>query len=324
MKKVLVTGATGFVGRELVASLLKRMDLSVNAAVREKTSDLEDRVNQIGGLWVGPETLWQEALQGVSQVVHLAGVTTETEQDRLTGSTYWNVNVEGTLNLARQAAAAGVERFIFVSSVKVNGESTEARHPFTHDQKANPQDAYADSKYKAEQGLSLVARETGLAVVIIRPPLVYGSGVKGNFRSMMRWICKGFPLPLGAIHNQRSLVSLGNLVDLILVCIDHPAAANETFLVSDGKDLSTTELLHRLGDALGKPARLLPVPAWVIEVGATLMGKKTIAQRLCGNLQVDISHTCKTLGWAPPISVDVALKQTAEAYLASVAEQREV
>lgn len=318
MYGILITGANGFVGRELIASLIRRTDVSVTAAVRSKSNDLQTSVNQVDGLWVGSDTVWREALRGVKCVVHLAGVTRETEQDRLTGSTYWNVNVEGTLNLARQAAAAGVERFIFISSVKVNGESTEARHPFTHDQKANPQDAYAVSKYRAEQGLSLVARETGLAVVIIRPPLVYGPGVKGNFRSMMAWIRKGIPLPLGAIQNQRSLVSLANLIDLILICLDHPAAANEIFLVSDGADLSTPELLRRLGKALGRPARLLPVPAWLLQDGAALLRKKSMAQRLCGNLQVDISHTCRTLNWAPRITVDEALKETANAYLTSV------
>lgn len=318
MKRILVTGATGFVGREFVASLLKRTDLSVSAAVREKSSDLEGEVNQIDGLYVGPETIWQEALRGVSYVVHLAGVTRETEQDRLTGSTYWNVNVEGTLNLAKQAAVAGVKRFVFISSVKVNGECTKAGRPFAHDQKPAPQDAYGISKYAAERRLSSLAHEFGMDIVVIRPPLVYGPGVKANFRSMMAWVNKEYPVPLGAIHNQRSLVALENLVDLIVTCIDHPAASNEIFLVSDGEDLSTTELLHRIGLALGKPAHLLPVPAWVIEIGATLLGKKTIAQRLCGNLQVDISHTCDTLGWMPRLSVDDALKRTAEDYLASI------
>ena len=322
MKKVLVTGANGFIGRELVASLIRHTDVSVTAAVRSKNCDLETAVNQIEGFWVGPDTIWKEALQGVSHVVHLAGVTRETEQDRLTGSTYWDVNVEGTLNCARQAAVAGAKRFIFISSVKVNGEWTEAGRPFTHNQSPSPRDSYSVSKYKAEQELARLADQTGMEVVTIRPPLVYGPGVKGNFRSMMAWVNKGYPLPLGAVHNLRSLVALDNLIDLILICIDHPAAANETFLVSDGEDVSTAELLRRLGRALGKPARLLPVPTQFIEVGAAMLGKKPIVRRLCGNLQVDISHTCDTLGWMPPVTMGESLKRTADDFLLSVSENK--
>lgn len=318
MRNVLVTGATGFIGRALVSSLIEHKDLSVTACVRNKSDLLRADIKQIAGFNIGPEIVWQQILQGVTHVVHLAGVATAPEQEVGTGSIYHRVNVEGTLNLARQAAAAGVKRFVFISSVKVNGEWTKVAQPFTHDQKPSPQDAYGVSKYEAEKGLTRLANETGMEVTVIRPPLVYGPGVKANFRSMMVWLNKGYPLPLGAIHNQRSLVALSNLVDLIVTCIEHPAAANEIFLVSDGEDLSTPELLCRLGQALGKPARLLPVPAWIIEVGATWLGKKTVAQRLCGNLQVDISHTCDILGWVPRLSVDKALKQTAEDYLASV------
>jgi nucleoside-diphosphate-sugar epimerase len=219
------------------------------------------------------------------------------------------VNVEGTLNLARQAAAVGVQRFVFISSVKVNGESTEPGQAFTEADTPNPQDAYGLSKHEAEQGLRHIAAETGMEVVIIRPPLVYGPGVKANFAALMRAVQRGWPLPLGAVHNQRSLVALDNLVDFIVTCITHPQAANQTFLVSDGQDLSTTELVRGMARAAGVPARLLPVPVWALQAGATLLGKGDAVQRLCGNLQVDISKARSLLGWVPPISSDVGLRR---------------
>lgn len=219
------------------------------------------------------------------------------------------VNVQGTLNLARQAAAAGVKRFAFVSSIKVNGESTQLGAPFKADDVPAPNDAYGLSKMEAEHGLREIALQTGIDVVIIRPPLVYGPGVKANFAAMMRWLRRGAPLPLGAIHNQRSLVALGNLVDLIVTCLMHPAAANQTFLVSDGEDVSTTELLRRMGNALGREARLLPVPASWLKMTAALLGRQDVAQRLCGNLQVDISKARTLLGWRPPVSVGEGLRR---------------
>jgi UDP-glucose 4-epimerase len=264
-------------------------------------------------------TDWTTALHGVNVVVHLAArvhVMNDHSVDPL--SEFRKVNVEGSLNLAKQAAQAGVQRFVFISSIKVNGESTELGQPFHADDEPQPMDAYGISKREAEDALRQLARDTGIEVVIIRPPLVYGAGVKANFRSMMRWLDKGVPLPLGAIHNQRSLVALANLVDLIITCISHPAAANQTFLVSDGEDLSTSDLLRRMANALGKPARLLPVPAWLLQVGATLLGKRAVAQRLCGSLQLDISKTCQLLNWTPPVSVTDALQKTANAYRSSL------
>jgi UDP-glucose 4-epimerase len=221
------------------------------------------------------------------------------------------VNVQATLNLARQAAAAGVRRFVFVSSIKVNGELTQPESAFKADDAPAPLDAYGISKMEAEQGLREIALQTGMEVVIIRPPLVYGSGVKANFAAMMRWLKRGVPLPLGAIQNQRSLVALDNLVDLIVTCLTHPAAANQTFLVSDGEDVSTTELLRRMGQALGSPARLLPVHASWLKLAAAMLGKADMAQRLCGSLQVDISKTRQLLGWQPPLSLDTGLKKAA-------------
>lgn len=231
----------------------------------------------------------------------------DTEADPLTA--FRAANVDGTLNLARQAAAAGVKRFVFVSSIKVNGESTLPGRAFAEAEAPNPQDAYGLSKYEAERGLRQLSADTGMEVVIIRPPLVYGPGVKANFSSLMRSVQRGWPLPLGAVYNQRSLVSLSNLVDFIVTCITHPKAANATFLVSDGQDLSTTELVRGMAQAAGVPARLLPVPVWALQAGASLLGKGDAVQRLCGNLQVDISKARSLLGWVPPVSVEEGLRR---------------
>jgi nucleoside-diphosphate-sugar epimerase len=225
------------------------------------------------------------------------------------------VNVGGTMRLAQQAAAAGVRRVVFMSSIKVNGEATLPARPYTAEDAAAPVDAYGISKCEAELRLRELALETGMEVVIIRPVLVYGAGVKGNFLSMMRWLRKGIPLPLGAIHNQRSLVGLNNLVDLVATCLEHPAAANQTLLVSDGHDLSTTELLQQLGGKVARGAHLLPVPSGFLLAGAKLLGRGDVAQRLCGSLQVDISKTRNLLGWSPPHSVDRELECAAQGFL---------
>lgn len=314
--KVSITGATGFVGRALVAKLMALHHFDVLALIRQKPVHVLAGVQYLQVSDLSPDTDWQLGLSGVGVLVHAAArvhVMNETVVDPLTE--FRRVNVDGTLNLARQAAAAGVRRFVFVSSIKVNGEATELVRPFTANDEPAPLDAYGISKMEAEQGLRKIAAATGMEVVIIRPPLVYGPGVKANFQAMMRWLARGVPLPLGAIHNRRSLVALDNLVNLIVTCVDHPAAANQTFLVSDGEDLSTTQLLQRMGKALGKPARLLPVPPALLNLGAALVGKSAIAQRLCGSLQVDISKTQQLLGWTPPLSVDEGLKTAAEGYL---------
>lgn len=312
----LLTGTTGFIGTAL-AQHLYRQTHPVIAAVRRITDTLPSSIQQIPIGDLLPDTAWSATLEGVDTVVHLAArnhVMRDNAADSL--AAYRETNTVATLNLAQQAAAVGVKRFIFLSSIKVNGEQTFPNQPFTANIDNPPTDPYAASKWEAEQGLKKISQQTGLEVVIIRPPLVYGAGVKGNFRSMMGWLYKGIPLPLGSIHNQRSLVALPNLIDLITTCIDHPAAANQTFLVCDGEDLSTTDLLRRLASAMGKPARLLPIPQKLLETGLSLLGKPGIARRLCGNLQIDMTHTCQTLGWQPPISVDAALHQTADTYLA--------
>lgn len=309
---ILITGATGFVGSRLVESLAREKK-TVRACTRQNPSKkfsgvLTTRIDDLTG-----DTDWTSALSDVEMVIHSAArvhVMNDLSADPLVD--FRKVNVEGTLNLARQAAKSGVRRFIFISSIKVNGEGTELGKPYTADDIPAPSDPYGISKQEAEQGLLRLAAETGMEVVIIRPVLVYGPGVKANFLSMMKWLSKGIPLPLGAIHNKRSLVALDNLVDLIVTCLNHPAAANQVFLVSDGEDLSTSDLLRRMGKALGKPARLLPVPASWLNLAATLVGKRSMAQRLCGSLQVDISKTRQLLGWQPPLSVDQGLKRAAE------------
>ncbi|UUZ71752.1 SDR family oxidoreductase [Polaromonas sp. P1(28)-8] len=311
---ILVTGATGFVGSSLVVRLV-REGIETRACVRRDHVELPEGVQAVRVDNLTAETDWHHALSGVEVVVH-AAARVHVMQDAATDplQEFRRVNVQGTLQLARQAAAAGVRRFVFISSIKVNGEATQPGHPFTADDAPAPLDAYGISKMEAEQGLRELAAQTGMELVIIRPPLVYGPGVKANFQAMMRWLARGMPLPFGAIHNQRSLVALDNLVDLIVTCIHHPAAANQTFLVSDGEDLSTSQLLRRMGQALGKPARLIPVPPALLKVGAASVGKPAFAQRLCGSLQVDISKTRQLLGWRPPVSVDVGLKKAAEGY----------
>lgn len=288
----------------------------MRAAVRElaRAADLPGNVVRIAD--VGVDTNWHSAIAGVDAIVHLAARVHVMRDDAIQPlAAFRAVNVAGTERLARAAAAQGVKRFVYLSSIKVNGEATLPGRSYTADDAPSPVGPYGISKHEAEQVLRQVARETGLEVVIIRPVLVYGPGVKANFLSMMRWLHRGVPLPLGAIRNQRSLVALDNLVDLVATCLHHPNAPNQTFLISDGVDLSTTALLRRMAAALGRPALLIPVPMPALHAVARLLGKEEIAQRLCGSLQVDIGKTRKMLGWFPPVSVDEALKETAQHFL---------
>lgn len=300
INKITVTGANGFVGGTLCSSLF-RQQRNFLATVRKKTVKAEWPFQTVEDIHKNND--WSSILDGTSCVIHIAArvhIMADNAEDPL--KNFREVNTFGTINLAEQAAAAGVKRFIFISSIKVNGESTSSRASYSFDDKPLPEDYYGQSKAEAEKGLMDIARQTNMEVVIIRPPLVYGPGVKANFASMMRLASKNLPLPLGAINNKRSLVGIDNLVDLIVTCIDHPKAANQIFLVSDDHDVSTTELLRELTIAAGKKPRLIPVPMKIIRFMATLLGKKSIADRLCGSLQVDINHTKETLGWVPPVS----------------------
>jgi nucleoside-diphosphate-sugar epimerase len=305
---LLVTGATGFIGSRLANVLHSKQDMTVTAVARRVAAAPADRILEVQGL--DANTDWSTALTGQRVVIHAAArvhIMKDKVDDPL--AEYRRVNVDGTLNLARQAASAGVKRFIFVSSIKVNGEQTPLGQPFIADDTPAPDDAYGISKFEAEQGLKQLAAATGIEVVIIRPPLVYGPGVKGNFASIIKLVEKGLPLPLGSISNQRSLVALDNLVDLIITCAEHPAAANQVFLAGDGEDISTSDLLRGVAKAMDKPSRLIPVPSSVLMFAATVVGKKAAAQRLLGSLQVDISKARELLGWTPPISVEEGLRR---------------
>lgn len=305
---LLITGANGFVGSALCAETQAR-GFFVRASTRQ-------HCNLPG---IGPSmpigqldqaSDWFNALEGVTHVVHLAArvhVMSDRSADPL--SEFRSINVEGTLNLARQAATAGVKRFIFISSIGVNGAYSVLGVPFTEASQIDPHNSYALSKWEAEKGLLQIATETGLEIVIIRPPLVYGLGAPGNFGALVRGVHLGWPLPLGAVYNKRSFVALDNLVDFIITCINHPEAANQLFLVSDNHDLSTTELVRGIGQAAGVPPRLLPVPVSALQAVASLLGKGHVVQRLCGNLQVDISKARSLLGWVPPISLEEGLRR---------------
>jgi len=259
---------------------------------------------------INAATKWCAVLEGADTVIHLAArVHVMRDSAREPLGEFRLVNTEGTLNLARQAAEAGVRRFVYLSSIKVNGETTVPNRPFTLDSSTMPRDPYGISKHEAEMGLRRLARKTGMAVVIIRPTLVYGQGAKGNFNELLKIVARGVPLPFASIKNRRSLVGIDNLVDFILTCLEHPAAANETFMVSDGEDLSTPELIRRMARAMNRPALLLPVPKSVLMAAATILGKRDMAQRLCNNLQVDITKSRDLLGWKPPISVDEGLRR---------------
>jgi UDP-glucose 4-epimerase len=304
---VLVTGANGFVGRVLCEDLEEKSYVTVRA--------LRHGACRAGYVDVGEidaATDWRSTLAGRDAVVHLAArvhVMHDTAEDPL--ALYRATNTDATLNLARQAAQAGVKRFVFVSTIKVNGEGRDA--PYRETDAAAPGDAYAISKWEAEQGLQRIAQETGLEVVILRPPLVYGPGVKANFRRLLDTVARGRPLPLGAIHNKRSLLYLGNFVDAIRACIEHPAAAGQTFLLDDGRPVSTPELIRAVARAMGKPARLLPVPVGVLEFTGALLGKRAAVARLTGSLHVDSSAIRSRLDWTPPYSMEAGLAATVPA-----------
>lgn len=260
-------------------------------------------------------TDWQAALVGIDVVVHLAA-RVHILHDRAANplESFRQVNVAGSMRLAQMSVQAGVKRLVYMSSAKVHGESTPTGHPFTETSPTQPQDAYGISKLETEQGLRRIAESSGLELCILRPPLVYGAGVRANFEALARAVARGIPLPLGAIANQRSLVSIDNLVDLIAHCLHHPAAAHQTFMASDGEDLSTTALVQRMAWAMNRTSRLIPVPAGLFMAGAALLGQKATAQRLCGNLQVDSSKARKLLNWMPPVSVDEGLRRAVAGY----------
>ncbi|MDO9418333.1 NAD-dependent epimerase/dehydratase family protein [Pararhizobium sp.] len=300
MKNVVVTGAKGFVGAKLCNELAKRgyaiFPFSFSQMLAGSAASFPKDVEYVVHL---------------AARVHIMSDAAVNPMDE-----YRAVNVAGTIDFARLAAVAGCRRFVFVSSIKVNGESTLPGQYFTADDNPAPQDPYAISKDEAENQLKRLSRETGMEVVIIRPPLVYGPGVRANFLSLMRLLDRGVPLPFGAIKNHRSFVYLENLIDFIIVCLNHPAAANDTFLVSDDEDLSTPDLLSGLGSALGRPARLIPVPQRVLRAAAQFFGKQDMATRLLGSLRINICKNKEILNWKPSVRVVQGLADTADWYSA--------
>ena len=304
---VLVTGANGFVGRALCDEVMRR-GMQVCGAIRAR-DQLPSGILPVSVGAIDGATDWSKALAGAAVVIHLAArvhVMRDNASDPL--EEFRKVNVAGTENLARQATKAGVKRLVYVSSVKVNGEQT-ADVPFSETDTANPQDPYGVSKWEAEQLLHQVARETGLEVVIVRPPLVYGEGVKGNFAQMMKVLDRGIPLPLGSVKNRRSLIHVGNLIDALILCATHPMAANQTYLVCDGEDVSTPDLLRELGAAMGRPARLFPCPPVLLRLLGRLAGKSDQFERLLGSLHIDSGKIRRELGWKPTFTLSEGLRR---------------
>jgi nucleoside-diphosphate-sugar epimerase len=309
---ILVTGATGFVGDALCYDLLRK-NYTVSATIRN-SRDSEKLPHGIKTVLIDSLTtdLPIETLTNTQAIIYLAARVHQMNDNKPDAiENYRSINTYAPISLAKQAVENGVKRFIYLSSIKVNGEGT-SNLSYREDDQVNPIDPYGQSKWEAEQGLLKLAEETGLEVVIIRPTLVYGAGVKANFLQLMKIIDKGLPLPFGAINNSRSLVYVGNLVDAIITCIDHPNAKNQTFIVSDGEDLSTSELIRRIGKAMGKSPLLIPFPPSLLKLGTKIIGKGDVGDRLLGSLQVDSSKIRQVLNWTPPYSVDEGLKITAD------------
>ncbi|MDR2259384.1 MAG: SDR family oxidoreductase [Azoarcus sp.] len=316
MSAILLTGASGFIGQAL-ARRLASDNHCLRLAARSPLPGCPDGAEIFHFAGLDPATDWTPALTGIDVVVHCAGrahVMAETAANPL--AEFRRINTDATARLASQAVQAGVRRFVLVSTVKVCGERTQPGTSFTANTTPVPADPYAISKLDAERAVRALGAGGGMEVVIVRPPLVYGPGVKANFLRLMRWIDHGLPLPLAGIDNRRSLVALDNLADLLARCVDHPAAAEQILYASDGEDLSTPELLRRLGMALGKPARLFRAPTWLLGSGARLLGQRALIDRLHASLQVDIRPTRRLLAWSPPCTVDVALERTVEHFRA--------
>lgn len=308
MKSVLVTGATGFLGTAVCAEL-KAEGFTVRAAVRPHTSRRLNNIDEIVEVGnIDAATNWDDALDRVDVVIHLAArvhILSETTADPI--KEFRDINRDGTVRLAQSAASIGVSRLVYVSSIKVNGDETD-RVPFSERSYPNPQGPYAVSKWEAEQELSKIA---GLELTIIRPPLIYGPGVKGNFLNLLRWVNMGVPLPFGGTHNLRSLVGLGNISNAIVRCIQDNRAIGETFLVSDGEDLSTTDLIQRLAKQLNRSANIFPFPAGLLNYGAMIIGKKDLTRKIFASLQVDANKLRETLDWKPPLTLEQELYNTA-------------
>lgn len=310
-RRLLITGADGFIGKSLIAQLTASGRDHV-AALRRAAPPTSAHCIEVGN--IDDRTDWGAALGGIDCVIHLAArthVLIDSSPDPL--AAYRAINVSGTVNLARQAASTGVRRMIFLSSIKVNGETTLGS-PFREEDEPAPEDAYGLTKFEAERALLDISGDTGLEIVILRPPLVYGPGVRGNFLRLMNFVDKNIPLPLSSIKNRRSLIGVNNLASAILTCADSPQAAGNTFLVSDGEDVSTPELVRRLALSMGKTARLFPLSQTMLECAASLLGRQNELARLTGSLQINSSHIRTLLGWKPVYSLDQGLALAAQWY----------
>jgi nucleoside-diphosphate-sugar epimerase len=310
MSNLLITGANGFVGRALISKLVIETNHLVRASVRKKIIQFPSQIEVVENMDASSNTNWTNALRDIDVVIHLLArvhVMDDKVADPLLE--FRNINVNATIALANAAAKQGIKRFVFLSSVKVNGEST-LHKPFSEFDVPHPQNAYAISKWEAEEALRKISKDTGMEVVIIRSPLVYGPNVKANFLKMMQYIKRGIPLPLGAIQNKRSLIGIDNLVDFIATIISHPKAANQTFLISDDEDISTTDLLRRIGKYIGKPARLIPLHPKILSFLFNILGRQDFGGRLLGSFEVDITKAKKLLAWFPPKTLDEGLRAT--------------
>ncbi|TWC68383.1 nucleoside-diphosphate-sugar epimerase [Herbaspirillum sp. SJZ099] len=306
--RILITGATGFLGRALTMALVQE-GFGLTAAIRNSNATLPSAVTSACISTIDHATDWSDTLDGIDAVIHCAArvhVTKETALDSL--ATFRRTNTDGTLRLAKQAADAGIKRFIFISTIGVNGTETGLT-PFTPDSQIAPNSPYAQSKWEAEKGLFALAVQTGMEVVVIRPPLIYGRGAPGNFASLLRGVDQYFPFPFGCVRNKRSFAAIDNVVSLIRCCLDHPSAANQVFLVSDGNDLSTADFIRKLAAARGKLCILLPIPAPLLAGFAACLNKEKQLRKITGSLQIDIRKNAELLGWTPPVSVEEALRQ---------------
>jgi nucleoside-diphosphate-sugar epimerase len=313
-EKILLTGATGFIGSGLFDVLIKKTEYEVRVSLRKNCLDMRfDSISKVIGE-INSKTKWSNTLQGIDIVIHTAGLAHVSKKESLKHLYgFQEINVAGTMNLARQAVDAGVRRFVFISSIGVNGNKNT--QPFTETDSPDPVEPYAISKLEAENSLYALSQDSGMEVVIIRPPLVYGPTAPGNFRKLLLVVDNSLPLPFGCIQNKRSYIFLDNLIDFIFTCIDHPAAANQIFLVSDGQDLSTTMLIRLLRKALGRPVRLIPVPVFILKMFFKIIGKSGVAQKLCDSLQIDYSKARHMLNWSPPIMNEDAIVKTVQEYL---------